>query len=126
ASIHGAAMGAGLGMALCCDFRVASRSARFGSAFVKIGLATDFGMSWQLPRIVGPAKARQFLLSGDILDATTAEALGLATRVVEDESLAQETLAWAQRFAQGPLLAHASIKRNLTAAESFSLQATIE
>jgi 2-(1,2-epoxy-1,2-dihydrophenyl)acetyl-CoA isomerase len=119
ASIQGPAMGAGLGLALCCDFRIAARGAKFGLAFVKMGLATDFGVSWQLPRIVGEARARELMLTGDIFDAAAAQAMGLTTRVVEDEMLASETLTWAQRFTAGPVLAQAAIKRNLVASQSL-------
>jgi len=126
ASIQGAAMGAGLGMALCCDFRIVARSAKFGLAFVKIGLSTDFGVSWQLPRIVGEPRARELMLTGDIFDAGAAEAMGLATRLVDDDALATETKAWAKRFAAGPVLAQAGIKRNLLAAQSQSLAELLE
>ena len=126
ASIQGAAMGAGLGMALCCDFRIVARSAKFGLAFVKIGLSTDFGVSWQLPRIVGEPRARELMLTGDIFDAGAAEAMGLATRLVDDDALATETTAWAKRFAAGPVLAQAGIKRNLLAAQSQSLAELLE
>lgn len=126
ASIQGPAMGAGLGMALCCDFRIVARSAKFGLAFVKIGLSTDFGVSWQLPRIVGEARARELMLTGDIFDAAAAGAMGLATRVVDDEALAAETLSWARRFATGPTLAQAGIKRNLLAGQTQSFEALLE
>lgn len=126
ASIQGAAMGAGLGMALCCDFRIVARAAKFGLAFVKIGLSTDFGVSWQLPRLVGEARARMLMLTGDQFDAAAADAMGLATRVVDDAALAAETLAWAQRFATGPLLAHAAIKRNLRAAQTQGFAQLLE
>ncbi|MGE0097265.1 MAG: enoyl-CoA hydratase/isomerase family protein [Hydrogenophaga sp.] len=126
ASIQGAAMGAGLGMALCCDFRIVARSAKFGLAFVKIGLSTDFGVSWQLPRIVGEARARELMLTGDIFDAAAASAMGLATRLVDDDALTAETLAWARRFAAGPVLAQASIKRNLLASQSLGFEQLLE
>jgi len=126
ASIQGPAMGAGLGMALCCDFRLVGRAAKFGLSFVKIGLATDFGVSWLLPRVVGPVKARELMLTGDIFDAQAAADMGLATRLVDDDALAGETTAWARRFADGPTLAQAGIKRNLLASQSQSLAELLE
>lgn len=126
ASIQGAAMGAGLGMALCCDFRIVARSAKFGLAFVKIGLSTDFGVSWQLPRIVGEARARELMLTGDVFDSAAAHTMGLATRLVDDDALTTETQAWARRFAAGPVLAQASIKRNLLAAQSLGFDQLLE
>lgn len=126
ASIQGAAMGAGLGMTLCCDFRLVASSARFGLSFVKVGLSTDFGVSWQLPHLIGESRARELMLSGDVFDAQSAQTLGLATRLVEDDVLAQETRAWAQRYASGPLIAQANIKRNLLAAQTFGLADLLE
>lgn len=126
ASIQGAAMGAGLGLALCCDFRIVGRSAKFAAAFVKIGLATDFGVSWHLPRLVGEPRARELMLTGDTCDASTALSIGLATRLVDDDALPAESLAWAQRFATGPTLAHAAIKRNLLATQSQGLVDLLE
>ena len=126
ASIQGPAMGAGLGMALCCDFRIVARSAKFGLSFVKIGLATDFGVSWLLPRTVGPVKARELVLTGDPFDAQAAADMGLATRLVADDALAAETAAWARRFADGPAIALASIKRNLQASHALSLADQLE
>lgn len=126
ASINGAAMGAGLGMAMACDFRIVARSAKFGLSFVKVGLATDFGVSLLLQRIVGPAKARELTLTGDPFDAQAASDMGLATRLVDDASLKTETLAWARRFADGPVIAQATIKRNLLAAESQTLAELLE
>ena len=126
ASIQGPAMGAGLSLALCCDFRIVSRSAKFGLSFVKIGLATDFGVSWLLPRMVGPVKARELILTGDTFDAQAALDMGLATRLVADDALADETAAWARRFADGPPLALASIKRNLHASQTQSMAESLE
>ncbi|MDB5830048.1 MAG: paaG [Variovorax sp.] len=126
ASINGPAMGAGLGMAMACDFRIVARSAKFGLSFVKVGLATDFGVSWLLQRIVGPAKARELTLTGDPFDAQAASDMGLATRLVDDASLTAETTAWARRFADGPTIAQAAIKRNLLAAERQTLSELLE
>jgi 2-(1,2-epoxy-1,2-dihydrophenyl)acetyl-CoA isomerase len=126
AAVQGAAMGAGLALALCCDFRIAARGARFGAAFVKIGLATDFGVAWHLPRLIGPARAREFLLSGDVLDGDQAAAIGLATRVEENGTLGDRAQEWAQRFAAGPRLAYAATKRSLQAAETLGLAELME
>ncbi|MEO8296382.1 MAG: enoyl-CoA hydratase [Burkholderiales bacterium] len=126
ASINGPAMGAGLGMALSCDFRLAARSARFGFAFIKIGLATDFGVAWQLPRLIGEARARELVMTGEMFEATRAQEIGLVTRAVDDAELAAETAAWARRFAHGPLVAQASIKRNLLASRTQSFADSLE
>ena len=121
AAINGAAMGAGLGLACACDLRLASTSARFGAVFLRIGLATDFGLGWTLPRIVGPARARSMLLLGETLGAAQALEIGLVNRVVDPEELAGAARILARQFAGGPRIALAAIKRNLAAAETMPL-----
>ncbi len=69
AAINGYAMGAGLGIALSCDMRFASDKAKLGTAYAKVGLGGDFGTTWQLTRLVGPAKAKELFVLGDILTA---------------------------------------------------------
>lgn len=113
AMIDGPAVGAGLSLALACDVRIASANARLGAAFHKVGLTGDFGLLWLLPRVVGPTRAMDLLLSAEIVDATRALAMGLVTRVVEPDQLAEETRAYAARVADGPPLATALTKRGL-------------
>src|ERR1700709_804851 len=67
--INGVAVGAGLGMAAGCDIRIAARSARFGAGFIKIGLSGDWGTTWSLTHLVGSAKARELMFTGDMIDA---------------------------------------------------------
>lgn len=118
AMVNGPAVGAGLGLTMACDLRIAGRSARFGTGFAGVGYSGDFGGSWSLTRLVGTAKARELYLLGDIIDAAAALAIGLVNRVVEDEALQQETAALARRIAEGPRVAHGYMKRNLFAAET--------
>jgi 2-(1,2-epoxy-1,2-dihydrophenyl)acetyl-CoA isomerase len=113
AMIDGAAVGAGLSLALACDVRIASSTARLGAVFHKVGLTGDFGLLWLLPRVVGPARAIDLLYAAEILDAARAEAIGLVTRVVAPERLLDETRAYAARLADGPPLALAMTKRGL-------------
>src|SRR3982074_2965950 len=77
ASINGPVAGAGLGLALACDLRIAGKSARFGTAFARIGYSGDYGGSWSLTRLVGTAKARELYYTADIIDAEEAGALGV-------------------------------------------------
>jgi 2-(1,2-epoxy-1,2-dihydrophenyl)acetyl-CoA isomerase len=126
AMINGPAAGAGLGLAMACDLRIAGRSARFGTGFAGVGYSGDFGGSWTLTRLVGTAKARELYFLGDFVDSATAASLGLVSRVVEDDALHEETTAFARRIADGPLVAYGYMKRNLFAAETEPLATVLE
>ncbi len=121
AMVRGAAAGAGLSLAMACDMRIAGESARFATAFARVGYSGDFGGSYFLTQLVGTAKARELYFTADILDAPQALALGLVNRVVPDARLEEETLALATRLARGPRIAYRYMKRNMNAAESGSL-----
>jgi len=121
AMVRGAAAGAGLSLAMACDMRIASDSARFATAFARVGYSGDFGGSWFLTQLVGTAKARELYYTADIGDAETALRLGLANRVVPDAELDKETRALAGRLARGPRVAYRYMKRNMNAAESGTL-----
>ena len=126
AMVRGPAAGAGLCLAGACDFRLAEKSAIFTTAFVKAARSGDFGGSYLLQQLVGPAKARELYLLGDKISADEALRIGLVTRVVPDEDLEAETLQFAQRLSQGPAAAYRYIKRNLHAAATMSLPEVIE
>lgn len=118
ASINGVAVGAGMGLALACDFRVAARSARFVPGFAGVALSGDYGGSWTLSRLVGSARAKEIYMFNETLDAQAALADRLVTQVVDDEQLQQATQAMALKFAQGPTLTYGYMKRSLLAAET--------
>ena len=103
---------------LACDLRIAGRSARFGTAFARIGYSGDYGGSWSLTRLVGTAKARELYFTADIIDAEEAGRLGIVNRIVADDELKAETMALARRIADGPQIALGYMKRNLLAAEN--------
>ena len=126
AMVNGPAVGAGLGLAMACDLRIAGRSARFGTGFAGVGYSGDFGGSWTMTRLVGTAKARELYLLGDIIDAETAQSLGLVSRVVEDQALHEVSTTLARRIADGPRIAYGYMKRNLFAAETEPLAAVLE
>jgi 2-(1,2-epoxy-1,2-dihydrophenyl)acetyl-CoA isomerase len=124
--VNGPAVGAGLGLALSCDLRIASHSARFGTGFAGVGYSGDFGGSWSLTRLIGTAKARELYFLGDIIDSAAAASLGLVNRVVEDEALRRETAALSRRIADGPRIAYCYMKRNLFAAETEPFTTVLE
>ncbi len=125
AALPGAAAGAGFSLALACDLRVMAESAFVTTAYVKLGLSGDYGASWFLTHLVGPARAREILFLGERLSAAECLALGLANRVVPDAQLAVEALALAQRLAGGPPLALCAMKDNLNRALGESLEAIL-
>lgn len=97
AAIHGSAVGGGLSMAVASDVRVISPDVRFAAAYNHIGLGgADMGSSYFLPRLIGAGRAYEFLLTGDFMDAATAQALGLVSRVVERDQLLPTALELAQ------------------------------
>jgi 2-(1,2-epoxy-1,2-dihydrophenyl)acetyl-CoA isomerase len=126
AMLRGPAAGAGLCLAAACDFRLAGDSAVFTTAFVNAARSGDFGGSYLLQQLVGPAKARELYLLGEKINAHEALRIGLVTRVVPDDVLATETLEFAHRLSHGPAAAYRYMKRNLNAAAAMSLAQVIE
>lgn len=104
ASVNGPAVGYGCDIALMCDMRICSDKARFGEVFVRRGLIPEAGGLLVLPRLVGLARAYELILTGDIIDATQAERIGMVNKVVPHEQLAEATAAFAAKVAgQAPL-----------------------
>lgn len=113
AALPGPAAGAGLALALACDLRLASASAFVRTAYVRVGLPGDYGISWLLTRAVGPARARELMLLSEDLDAERCHQLGLVNRVVPDEQLQTAAFDLAAGLADGPRQAIGLIKANL-------------
>ena len=90
ALVNGFAMGAGLGLAASCDLRLASSAAKFGTAYSKVGYGGDWGTTWQLTRLVGPAVAKELFFTADIIDAEEARRIGLVNRIYDAESFHAE------------------------------------
>jgi 2-(1,2-epoxy-1,2-dihydrophenyl)acetyl-CoA isomerase len=111
AAINGACVGAGLSLALTCDIRIASDKAKMGSAFIKLGATPDNGMTYWLPKIIGPANALEFLLTGKIVMGVEAKQIGLVNQVVPGEELMKVTMEMAAQIAQYPVLGLALTKR---------------
>lgn len=126
ALIPGPVAGAGLGLALACDFRLASSDAKLTTAFARVGLAGDFGVNWFMTRILGTAKARELMMFAPVLSAQDALTLGLFTRVFPDESFAQSAAAVVTELASGPTVAFAHIKQTINACASNPLAAGLD
>jgi 2-(1,2-epoxy-1,2-dihydrophenyl)acetyl-CoA isomerase len=123
AAVNGPAAGAGMSLALACDIRLAAESARFLTAFGRIGFSGDFGGTYSLSQVVGSAKARELYFLGDTLEAGEALRVGLVSRVYPQASFRDEVHALASRVANGPKVAYIYMKANLNAAQSQDLRA---
>jgi 2-(1,2-epoxy-1,2-dihydrophenyl)acetyl-CoA isomerase len=126
ARVHGAAVGIGCNYALAADIRIASTAAQFGQVFSRIGLIPDGGSTYFLPRLIGYAKAFELMVTGELIDAQQALALGLVNRVVPPEALDAEVDRWAARLASGPGLAFAGIKKALSFGETHGLTEALD
>ena len=115
AAVNGAAAGAGMNIALAADIRIAAEEATFGQNFVKVGLFPDYGGTYFLPQLVGPAKAAELFYTGDMIDAKTALALGLVNQVVPAAQLEAAVKSVAQKIAQGPSMPIRAVKKALFA-----------
>jgi 2-(1,2-epoxy-1,2-dihydrophenyl)acetyl-CoA isomerase len=126
AAVNGPAAGAGMNIALAADLRVASEAATFGQNFAKVGLFPDYGGTFFLPQLVGPAKAAEMFYSGDMIDAQTALRLGLVNSVVPPAQLEAEASAWARKIAQGPRIAIRAVKQVLFGSARADLVKALE
>jgi 2-(1,2-epoxy-1,2-dihydrophenyl)acetyl-CoA isomerase len=126
AAVNGPAAGAGLSLACACDLRIAADSASFVPAFIGIGLIPDSGGTWTIPRLIGPARALEWLTSNRKLTAAEAHGWGLVTEVVEADGLAARAAAVAARYAEAPTRGVAMTKRLLEHAENATLEEQLE
>ena len=111
AAITGYALGGGLELALAADFRVAGESARVGQPEILLGIIPGAGGTQRLPRLVGPAKAKDIVFTGRMVKAAEALAMGLVDRVVPDASVHQAALELVKRYTTGPALALRAAKQ---------------
>lgn len=125
-AINGIAAGAGCGVALATDIRLAADSASFMLAFSKVGLVPDSGVNWLLPRLIGQARAYEMAITADKIPAETALAWGMVNRVVPAAQLKENVAAWAGSLAAGPTLAYGLTKRAMNQAWQTDLFGALE
>ncbi|MCX7834925.1 MAG: enoyl-CoA hydratase-related protein [bacterium] len=126
AKVNGVAAGAGVSLAMASDFRIAAEHAKFIMAFIKVGLVPDSGAHWFLPKMIGMARAFEWMATGDTIDAKKALEWGIVNQVVPYEQLDETVLKWAKAFASGPTKAYGYIKRGLMKALDSNLHETLE
>jgi enoyl-CoA hydratase/carnithine racemase len=126
AAVNGAAVGAGCEIAVACDFRIASETARFGEVWIKLGCVPAMGGMFLLPRLVGLARATEMVLTGEIIDAAEALRIGLVSRVVAPGDLPGAAGELARRLARGPARAIAVAKAALNRGLDSNLWAELE
>ncbi|MER6130256.1 enoyl-CoA hydratase-related protein [Streptomyces sp. NPDC001795] len=126
AAVNGVAAGAGFGFALAADYRIVADTAAFNTSFAGVALTADSGVSWTLPRVVGPGRAADLLLFPRSISAQEAYELGIANRVVPAGELRAEALKLAAALAEGPTVAYAAIKEAVAYGLTHSLEETLE
>ena len=126
AAVHGPVYGAGVGLALACDLRIAAENTKFSVAFIKIGLMPDAGVTFLLPRVIGLGRAMEMSMLGDAVDAEEAYRIGLVNRVVADGSLSEEARNLANRLAVMPTVALGRIKDALYASFERNVETALE
>ena len=122
ASLPGPAAGAACSIALACDLRIAAESAFLVTSFARLGLSGDYGGTWFMTRLVGPAKAREIYFTAERIDSKAGLELGLFNRVVPNATLAEETFKLAAQIAAGPPIALRWMKANLNRALDSDLE----
>ncbi len=126
AAINGAAMGAGMDMAIMCDLRVCSDRAKLAESYIMMGLVPGDGGAYFLPRLTGVSKGLELLLTGDVIDPDEALRLGIVNRVVPHENLMEETMKLAEKIASKPPLAVRMMKRAVYQGATSTLRAHLD
>ncbi len=124
--VHGFVAGAGFNLALACDFILAAEETAFVLSFSKVGLISDGGGLYFLPRLLGMQKAKELLFLADPIKVEEAERLGIVNRTVPLEQLQDEAISFAMRLAQGPTKSYASMKKILHESVNKSLEDVLE
>jgi 2-(1,2-epoxy-1,2-dihydrophenyl)acetyl-CoA isomerase len=126
AAVNGAAAGAGMNIALAADIRIASENASFGQNFVKVGLFPDYGGTYFLPQIVGPAKAAEMFYTGDMIDAKEALRLNIVNHLVPAAELESRTRELARKIADAPSVSIRAMKNALFGSHKLELEKALD
>ena len=125
AAINGLALGGGLELALCCDLRIASEGARFGQTEINLGLIPGGGATQRLSRLIGAARAKELLFTGEMFDAQTALEMGLVSKVVPPDKLMEEVVTLATTIAAKPAMALKMIKLAVDHGSNMDLNSSL-
>lgn len=125
AAINGLALGGGSELALCCDFRLASDNAKFGQPEINLGIIPGAGGTQRLPRLIGAARAKELILLGEMIDAATAEKIGLVNRVVPADSLLEEAKKLAVKLASKPAVAMKMAKSAINTGANLDISSAL-
>ncbi|MGD6816930.1 enoyl-CoA hydratase/isomerase family protein [Metabacillus sp. 84] len=126
AAVHGFAAGAAFNLALACDMIIAADDSQFVMSFAQVGLISDGGGLYCLPRLIGPQRAKELFFSGEPIDAVTASSYGIVNKTVPLAQLEDEARSYAFRLAQGPVQAFGHMKRIMEQAFSSTLEDILE
>ena len=126
AAITGYALGGGLELAMCCDFRVAGDNAKVGQPEIALGIIPGAGGTQRLPRLIGPARAKDLVFSGRFVDAQEALAIGLVDRVCAPDDVYSEAVSWARALARGPRIALQAAKAAIDTGLEVDLETGLE
>lgn len=110
-AITGFALGGGLELAMCTDFRVAGDNAKLGQPEIMLGIIPGAGGTQRLPRLIGPSRAKELIFGGHMISASQALEIGLVNRVCPPDSVLEEAVSWARTFVCGPRIALSAAKR---------------
>ena len=125
-AVNGVAAGAGFSLALLGDLVLCARSAQFTSAYTALGLSSDGGLSWLLPRLIGLRRAQELMFTNRTLSAEEALSLGLITRITESEAISQDAQRLAQELASGPTAAYGKLRNLLLRSSDSSLESQLD
>ncbi|CAH0345858.1 enoyl-CoA hydratase [Bacillus sp. CECT 9360] len=126
AAVHGFAAGAGFNLALACDLIIAADDSKFALSFSKVGLISDGGGSYFVPRLIGPHLAKQLFFSGEAVSAERLYQLGVINQLVPSEILQEETIKYATTLAEGPTRSYGMIKKLINHSFTSSLEEILE